>query len=727
MLTTLLVGLLLSAPQADASLQSQYQEVRASLADGDAEAAQERLLEIYEQSEGDPEFLRHLDSFNDAMVESLFLLDQQAKGFVEGSAEANLPFKATVLSYKEKSSQYKLRWEGEDQLTDMVFVGEELRFPFPVDKKFRVGVELSAYPSRSQVKVLAELPDGSRFEIDCGLAGEGMLGQVARAYYTEPGGRPEALGRGEKKLPAGEKPILLSLKGAGNSLQMLNGKRKYFGFKAPKGVPGLTGTLVFQGIDPETVVAVEFDGKLEREKFLGLVEAKHQRQREAFQSTLDLREFLPAWVHPHLVVSVWDMLELQNLPGESPSGMELQAWLQAREVVTDSRVRMYPLEGLGTITNSPPQGMSSLLVDYAAMLIAFEGGYWDYASGHAYNVLKVDPTHLPTQLIQLEAMAREGRGDDAWLYAKRYFQADPTRQEPILKTVMVLLRLDMVDDLRFFLEAEKSIPEELKEACLRFARLREAPELEMKEFRRGRVYLYSDLPKSEAEKWAGFVFKEVARAERFLPDGTLDEDDAIRIHLFSERWDYDAYSHVVADQARPSPAGFFSPEYDTVIAWKHDSDTLLEQSLRLETMLQIGKRIHHEYPVWASIGLAEIVKDRTMPPDWDVKELSPMTNEHLRRLSGTPPMPISRFFHLGGSALWHAVDAEKVESMAWALTVTLMASKEDLGLDIVGGMVESLRSGNTWVATADVLFDQLEGNRAIDYLYKAALEFFARL
>lgn len=699
-------------------MRSDIAEVRIFLAADDGATAHEKIQDLLKTHEGSAELIRHLPSVQDSLLESLYLMElaeRAAAREAEGNETPEIPFSATVVKYNEKTGQFKLRWEGEAQLRDFNYADGLFIFPLDLSGKFRVGFEVSAYPNRGQIEIDIVNSAGRTFEVDCGLDGEGLNRSVARVDRVENGGN-ELLQRMEKKLPKPDKQTMISLKSLGASLQILNGRSKMLSFKLPKGEE--LGRVHFKGFKEEILVAVEYDGPLDMNSMAGVLAAKKARDRIAFRNTIKLTEILPEWLHPYLHASY------AGLDGVVPPGGELKdedekaAWKWAMKCVDNARASALPMWMLIALQDDSPESLTPVRKEYASLQIAYEGGYWKHAEGHARNVLKLDPTHRPTRQLKLEIMARQELGDAAWTAAMEYYAEEPEDSSPIIHAALVLMQLNMQDDLAYFLEDDEVLPEALKQRCLDIVKHRDPPVSEgMKAHNSSSLELTTDLPGEEAQEISKWMAGEIHKASGYLPGGTLDSSDKLRLYLLNDRWDYDEFSAEVIGRSHPSEAGFFSQEYDAVIAWNNPNKEELHNSLRREMMIHIGKRIHPSYPVWSCIGLSELVMDGSMTPKKVAKELGPRASSLYRQAKTDGIIPFASMLRMSDT-VFYALESERpMEAQAWLMSVLLMVWGKAAGVDIMDVLIEYPRAGKSWTEVADYVIYEADPSGKFHQIY----------
>jgi hypothetical protein len=722
MFVPLLLSLLAALPQDGGSLRHDLEQARALVVAGDGAAAHARVMKLLEDHEGSEELLRHLPSVQEVLLESLFLEELAVRAAAQAAEVGEipeLPFRAEVVSYKEKGGKFQLRWEGEEQLLDLPFDDGLLTLPLDLDGKFRVGVELTSYPDQGVVQVLFENADGVRYEVGCGIDAGGLNYQVARAFKVT-GERNEILNRSEKKLPKPGKRMMLNVKSLGSKIQVLDGMKRFIDFKTERGQP--IGRISFRGIDPGTLIAVEYDGPVDASSMASLIAAKRDRERIAFRQGVDLTAEMPEWAHPYLQAKVFD------LDGVTPPGVEgvessAEAWEWAEDLIRKSRTEYFPIQVLSLLQDSPHEDLPTVQVEYASLRVAYEGGYWEDAMGHARNVLRFDPDHGPTKRLQLEVTARHGDGGRTWELAMEHFQADPEDPTPVVHAVLLLMQLDMLDDLRNHLKEDRILPEVLKKRCEDILSHRENPRgTGMRTYSLNRIEITSDLPRDEGEALGDWIADEVRKATNLLPDGTLSKSDKLRVILFADRWDYEEFTSEVLGMAHPSAAGFFSPAYDAVIAFRHPVEQVLHDSLRREVMIHVGKRIHPEYPVWACVGLSELVADGSMDPGIEVKKISLRSSDLFRVAMKEEVIGFGHMLHMSAPG-YYALESERsMEAQAWLTSMMLAMMGEWVEVDMMDSLIEGPRSGKTWAETVDDIFTQTDSANYYDKLYLMVID-----
>jgi len=714
MLLLLLLPLFILPAQESSGLREELDQARTYVIAGDGVSAYDAVVKLVEDHEGDALLLKHLPAIQDVLIDSLYLKMKAEAS--KGTADAeipDIPFLAQVLSYKEKTGQFKLRWEGEDQLGDFSVTGGVLRFPISMKGKFRFALELTPYPEKGQIRFLMDNQAGQQFEIDCGLNASGLNRQVAKAYKVSDGGF-ELMDREDKKVPAPGKKILLQVKGTGSSLSIYAGNKKYLSFKSGKAPIGF---ITVEGLEDGALSAVEYDGVLDLESMADLVKLIREQSRERFRSQVDPKEHFPEWVHSHLSASGFDLNNLER-PGGELSEEEEGAWKEALDSVHSSRSRGMPVYVLTWFQETPPEGLPEILRQFASLLTAYEGGYWSYARGHANNVLQAELDHAPTQHLLIESLAMEGNGDQCWDTAKQFYLKNPEDPSFVIQAALLLMRINMADDLKFFLEKEEDLPAELKERCFDLLAHREKPRGEGMRTETGSYLEFtSDLPRDEVEALTNWLAREIVRAKGFLPEDTLQKEEQLRVFLFADRWDYEEFTTEIIAMAHPSAAGFYSQEYGAVIAWANPNEAELKSSLRRETMIQIGKRVHPEYPVWASIGLAEIVGDAHIVPGRRMKTLSKRGAYLVKTGKEEDLVPFPVMLHMSDPKFF-ALEAERnMEVQAWLMMLALTLGGEESDLNFIDELIDGPRSGKTWAKTVDDLFELSGGTGMIQRAY----------
>ncbi|PCJ53587.1 MAG: hypothetical protein COA70_07740 [Planctomycetota bacterium] len=706
MLPFLLLPLFIFSPQEPSGLREELNQARTYVNAGDGAAAYVSVVKLVEDHEGDALLLKHLPAIQDVLIDSLYLKMKAEAS--KGTADAevpDLPFLAEIRSYKEKTGLFKLRWEGENQLGDFSISGGVLRFPISMKGKFRLALELTPYPAKGQIRFLMDNQAGQQFEIDCGLNASGLNRQVAKAYRVKDGGF-ELMDREDKKLPAPGKKILIQVKGTGSSLSIYAGNKKYLSFKSGKAPIGF---ITVEGLEDGALTAVEYDGVLDLEGMADLVQRIREQSRERFRSQVDPKEHFPEWVHSHLSVSGFNLNQLER-PGGDLSPEEEDAWKAALDSVHSSRSRGLPVYTLTWFQDTPPDGLPEVLRQYGSLLTAFEGGYWSYARGHANNVLQSELNHAPTQHLLIESLAMEGNGDQCWDTAKKFYLKNPDDPSFVIQAALLLMRINMADDLKFFLEREEDLPDELKERCFDLLAHREKPLGKgMRTETGAHLEVTSDLPRDALEALTNWLAREIVRSKGFLPEDTLQKEEKLRVFLFADRWDYEEFTTEIIAMAHPSAAGFYSQEYGAVIAWANPNEEDLKSSLRRELMIQIGKRIHPEYPVWASIGLAEIVGDAGVIPGRKMKTLSKRGAHLMRTGKEDELIPFAVMLHMS-DPMYYALEAERnMEVQAWLMMLALTLGGQESDLDVIDQLIEGPRSGKTWAETVDDVFERWGG------------------
>jgi len=707
-----------AAEQAADSLRQELEEARALVAAKDGAGAEARVLQMLTDHEGSVVLLRHLPAVEDVLIESLYLQDLAARAAALGKSEVPaIPFDAEILSYKAKTGVYKLRWSGE-QLADLPMEDTDLEIPIALDGKFKVSIELAPYPERGQIEIEILNAAGRSFEVECGSDSAGLNMMVAKVYRNQ-GDQQELLIRSDKKLPQPGEDTTISLSGLGGSMQVYSGRTKILKFKGDKTE---IGNAIFHGVAAESLVAIEYEGKLDAEALVARLQEVAARNRLRFRRAVDLSAVVPAWVRPYLGETTADFAEASP-PGGEPQGDVAIAWQKTQEGIAYIRREGIPIEALSWLQDSAPTGLPESLREYASMQVAFEGGYWDYAVGHAGNVLRIVPGHVPTQRVQLAALARNGDGDRAWEVAKEIYAAHPESQAPILQATHLLMSLDMVDDLRFFLMEEKGFPEDLKARCDSLLLRRQGPSGDAyREVTERLLILTTDLPEEEANRVATWATRTVGRAVGFLPDNTISPKEKLRIFLFVDRWDYEEFAAEILSSSHPSASGFFSPEFDAVVAWKNPDQQAFEQSLRRELMIHVGKRIHPEYPIWASVGLAEIVGDSSINPGKEIEQLSPRAAKLYLTARADGFLKFTTMLSLGGPGFYALESERSMEAQAWVASLILVVMSDAVGQDILDLMIDGLRSGKTWAETVDSIFSGYDSTGDFD----AAFRYIAR-
>jgi hypothetical protein len=718
MFLPLLFSILSALPQGDSTLRNDIAEVRALIAAEDGVAAKQRIETLLSKHEGSEELIRHFPSVQESMLESLYLIDiaeREAAQKAKGGEVPEIPFNAKIVSYKKKTGEFKLRWEGKEQLEDFELDEDGLIFPLDLSGKFRIGFEISEYPSTGQVEIDIINIEGRCFEIDCGMDGGGINGSVARVgRVTEAGNK--MLQRGEKKLPQPGKPTMIAMKAVGASLQVLNGRSKILAFKLPRGEE--LGQVVISGLDPATLVAVEYDGPIDAVSLASRLAAKKARERVAFRQSIDLTEHMPEWLFPYLQATVFGLDGVKPPGPDFKNAEEEKAWEWALKRIDQARVRYYPNEVLSMIQDLSPEALTKVLKEYASMRVAYEGGHWFYAAGHAENVLALDPNHEPTKQLQLEILARKGSGELTWEYAIEQFKEDPTNPAPVMEAMRLLMQIDMVDDLKYFLDDSKDLPDTLKNRCLEMLKRREAPAGNgMKTLKLSKLEITSNLSSEKADEVAAWLAAEV-------PKDTLRKDDKLRLFLFRDRWDYDEFTAEVIGQAHPSAAGFFSPEYDAVIAWHNPDQEAFELSVRREMMIHIGKRIHPSYPVWACIGLSELVLDGSMAPNVVAERFSERASDLYRAAKADGIIPFGNMLRMSGPT-YYALEIDRtMEAQAWLMCMMLMVAGEEAEVNVMDQLIEGPRSGMTWAETADSVTFAFGSGSALNSAYSWMIRIF---
>lgn len=715
MLPFLLLPLLICVAQEPAPLRENLETARTYVLAGDGDAAYAAVVQIFETHEGNDEVLRHLPAIQDVLIDSLYLISQaehKSAAGVEGVPD--IPFHADITSYKEKTGQFKLRWEGETQLGDFSMVDGSLRFPVSLGRKFRLGFELSEYSEKTQIRFLIDNEKGQVFEIDCGLGATGLNRQVAKAYLVTDG-KYELLDREDKKLPVPGKAVMMQVKGTGSGLAIYAGNKKYMSLKTGKDP---IGYLTVEGLDADAFVGMEYDGPLDFEGMADMIEVIRIQSREGFRSKVDFKEHLPEWVHPHLSGTGFALDHMIPPGGKLDSDQEA-AWQLTLDTIETTRIDGLPVLLLSWLQDSPPEHLPEVLRQFASLRAAYEGGYWGFARGHANNVLQIESNHAPTKHMLIESLALEGYGDNAWNTAVGFYKANPEDAGFVIQAALLLMRINMEDDLKYFLEQDEDLPDTLKSRCFDLLKHREAPRGNgMRTETGAHIELTSNLPRDEVEALASWLAREISRAKAFLPEGTLKKEDNLRVFLFADRWDYEEFSTDFMVSAHPSAAGFYSQELDAVIAWANPNEEDLKSSLRREAMIQIGKRIHPEYPVWACIGLSEIVGDGRIVPGRRLKTLSNRAARMVRLAKKEELVPFALMLHMS-DPVFYALETERnMEVQAWLMMVILTLDGQESEVDIMDALIEGPRSGKTWAETVDAVYVLAGGSGVFEGYYK---------
>lgn len=724
MLPLLLLPLLICAAQEPAQLQQDLEAARSFVIAGDGDAAYAATIQIFETHEGSEQVLRHLPAIQDVLIDSLYLISQaeNKKGAgVEGVPD--IPFHADVKSYKEKTGQFQLRWKGEDQLGDFAIVDGRLRFPVNLGRKFRLGFELEPYSKTSQIRFLVDNQEGQVFEIDCGLGATGLNRQVAKTYKVDEG-KYELLDREDKKLPTPGKNLLMQIKGTGSGMAIYAGNKKYMNFKIGK---GSVGYITVEGLEEGALVGMEYDGPLEFEGMAEMVELIRIQSRTGFRSKVDFEEHLPEWVHAYLGASGFSLDNMLR-PGGTLNEDEEIAWRDTLDTIEASRIDGLPVLLLSWLQDSPPEHLPEVLREFASLRAAYEGGYWGFARGHANNVLAIESDHGPSKHMLIESLALEGYGDNAWNKAVEFYKANSEDSEYIMQAALLLMRINMEDDLKFFLKEDTDLSEDLKDRCLNLLKHRETPRGNgMRTETGAHLEFTSDLPRDEVEALTSWLAREIVRAKGFLPEDTLQKEENLRVFLFADRWDYEEYCADVISSAHPSAAGFYSQEFDAILAWANPNEEDLKSSLRREAMIQIGKRIHPEYPVWASIGLAGIVGDGHMVPGRRMKVLSEYAARMVRIGQKEGLLYFGLMLHMS-DPVFYALEADRnMEVQAWHMMIVLTLAGDEEEFDIMDALIEGPRSGKTWAKTVDVVFEIWGGAGYGENYYKRIVKHLASL
>lgn len=162
-----------------------------------------------------------------------------------------------------------------------------------------------------------------------------------------------------------------------------------------------------------------------------------------------------------------------------------------------------------------------------------------------------------TQVVLMECLARMDEGDLVWEIATNLFKADLLKAYHVLNAVKLLMRLDIVDDVRFFLMEDDSLPQELKTRCEELLAHREGPKQEGIRVLKSRlIEIHTDLEEKPAEKLDLWIGREVSRAIGFLPEDILSSKEKLRLFLFADRWDYEEFCAEILGAAIPSASGF---------------------------------------------------------------------------------------------------------------------------------------------------------------------------
>ena len=300
--------------------------------------------------------------------------------------------------------------------------------------------------------------------------------------------------------------------------------------------------------------------------------------------------------------------------------------------------------------------------------------------------------------------------DQCWDTAKKFYLKNPDDPSFVIQAALLLMRINMADDLKFFLEREEDLPDELKERCFDLLAHREKPLGKgMRTETGAHLEVTSDLPRDALEALTNWLAREIVRSKGFLPEDTLQKEEKLRVFLFADRWDYEEFTTEIIAMAHPSAAGFYSQEYGAVIAWANPNEEDLKSSLRRELMIQIGKRIHPEYPVWASIGLAEIVGDAGVIPGRKMKTLSKRGAHLMRTGKEDELIPFAVMLHMS-DPMYYALEAERnMEVQAWLMMLALTLGGQESDLDVIDQLIEGPRSGKTWAETVDDVFERWGG------------------
>lgn len=333
-----------------------------------------------------------------------------------------------------------------------------------------------------------------------------------------------------------------------------------------------------------------------------------------------------------------------------------------------------------------------------------------------------------TQVVLMECLARMDEGDLVWEIATNLFKADLLKAYHVLNAVKLLMRLDIVDDVRFFLTEDDSLPQELKTRCEELLAHREGPKQEGIRVLKSRlIEIHTDLEEKPAEKLDLWIGREVSRAIGFLPEDILSSKEKLRLFLFADRWDYEEFCAEILGAAIPSASGFYSPAFDAVVAWYNPRQQQREDSLRREMMIHVGKRIHPEYPLWASIGLSELVADGSIVPGKDIKELSSRAKGLLEQLRADGAIPFSVMLCLSGAGYRALEQEQSLDAKPWAMCVWLMVMNDISEVDFLEVLVDSLKSSATWADTTEALVVVFDSTRFLDDSYSAVIRGLNRL
>ncbi|MGB0951656.1 MAG: hypothetical protein ACPG31_00380 [Planctomycetota bacterium] len=722
------LALLFTIPfqQEGSTLRQDLEEVRALIATEDGAGSLARMEQLLADHAGTEEIKLHMGSVQREMTQALFLVDRAERAKPSsGDAAPPTPFSAQVESYKEKGGKYKLRWETEEELEDFQFDQEGFRFPVDLDSRFRFTLELEAYPEDDQIKFLLENLEGRRLEVECGLDREGMHRQALRVYSVV-GDKRELLLREDKKLPVPGKKVDLSIEGKGSSVQLFMGKKRFATFKPGKAALGF---LSVSGLERNRLLGVVYHGSLNPEQVGDLKEENRRRQLLRFRARVNLHEYMPSWSHAHLSAARM-ALEDYVPPGIGEEEEIPELWESVQQMLDWTRPRLHPILTLSHIqeVDEEQEGWNQMWNEYTSMIVAFEGGYWDYAYGHANNVLQHHPQHSVSRNVQIEASARmDYNGDDTWELATNRFLENPEDPSPILHATLLLMDLGMADDVPAYLE-EGKLPEDLVARCNAILQLQEGPQgSKMKEKTFPRIAMKTDVGRDAAEEVGDWIAREVGRAASFLPEGTIHKDEPLNIYLFADRWDYEEFAFELLPTANPSAAGFYCGQLDAVVAWLHPVTEIFHDSLRRETMIHVGKRIHHEYPVWGGVGLAAIVADRSLRPDMDLETLSPEAMRMVKVCLNEELIPMTVMLRMT-DRLYYTLETDRdMASQAWALSFILMVIGDAMDYDAMDALINGPRTGLSWTESVDALLDRTEGGGNLDRAYHFVIGEMAKL
>jgi len=328
----------------------------------------------------------------------------------------------------------------------------------------------------------------------------------------------------------------------------------------------------------------------------------------------------------------------------------------------------------------------------------------------------------------MECLARMDEGDLVWEIATNLYKADPKNIHYVLDAVKLLMRLDMVDDVRFFLMEDDALPGELKTRCEELLLRREGPKTPGMRIMKSRLLeIHTDLEGESADSVDLWMGREISRAIGFLPEDTLTSKEKLRLFLFADRWDYEEYCAEILGSAVPSASGFYAPAFDAVVAWYNPVQQEREDSLRREMMIHVGKRIHPEYPLWASIGLSELVADGSISPGKEIEELSSRASQLLERLRDDGALPFTVILCLNGEGYRALEQQQSLDAQAWAMCVWLMVMNDISEVNFLEVLVENLKSSATWADTTETMFTVLDSTRFLDQSYAAVIRVLSRI